>query len=59
MALTDIVFAEGEPQLFILSIPIGTLNSPDDIVYDEASCQDILEATTSPTEQRNIFIMID
>ena len=34
MALTDILFNEAETEEFILEIPLGTLNSPDDILFD-------------------------
>jgi hypothetical protein len=34
MALKDIVFNNGESQKFLLEIPIGTLNEPQDIVFN-------------------------
>lgn len=37
MALTDIVFIEGDTQEFILEVPTGTLNAPDDILFESDS----------------------
>ncbi len=34
MALSDINFQESEGQDFILELPAGTLNSPDDILAE-------------------------
>lgn len=33
MAITDIVIGGGRNDFFLLEIPLGTLNSPDDILF--------------------------
>ena len=37
MALTDIDFAVGDNQNFLVELPVGTLNAPVDIVIEEGS----------------------
>lgn len=37
MALTDIDFNEGETQGFIIEFALGSLNAPDDIVFESNS----------------------
>jgi hypothetical protein len=56
MALTDIVFAQGDLQSPTMIISLGTLNEPVDIVTDEGACQEIPEPTGS---SRKIFIMVE
>jgi hypothetical protein len=56
MALTDIVFAEGDLQSPTFKIPLGTLNEPIDIVIEEVPCEEIPEPSGS---SRRIFIMVE
>jgi hypothetical protein len=42
MALTDIHFQEGDPQEFLLEIPLGTLGTPTDILVEGGSAQYLL-----------------
>lgn len=37
MALTDIDFSEGEGQDFLVEVPLGLLNAPDDILIEAGS----------------------
>ena len=57
MALTDIVFQEGEKQDFIVEVPTGTLSSPVDILMESGSTQYPVVETTQPISAGNIFIM--
>lgn len=56
MALTDIVFAQGDLQSPVMDIPLGTLNEPVDIVVDEGACEEIPQPTGA---SRKIFIMVE
>jgi len=44
--LDDIVFGEGEIQNFIVELDAGTLNSPSDIIFDNASNANCIIDTT-------------
>jgi hypothetical protein len=61
MALTDIHFQEGDPQEFLLEIPLGILGMPTDIVVEGGSTRYLLlEApliVNSGGGGGNIFIM--
>lgn len=48
MALTDILFTEGETHGFIAETPSGVLNSPDDIVFDTQLVSEIGPSYVDP-----------
>jgi hypothetical protein len=54
MALTDIVFNQGEGQDFILELPVGILGTPLDLLVSDPNLGAILEA---PEAGGSIFIM--
>lgn len=56
MALTDINFQEAEAQGFIVEIPVGTLESPIDILFEPSSQYLVMELTLAGGGG-NIFIM--
>jgi len=55
MALDDIGFQEGDIQNFLLELPVGTLNSPDDILMEASAQTPVLE--TELEAGSDIFIM--
>lgn len=58
MALTDIHFQEAEAQDFIVEVPLGTLESPIDILFEPSSPQYlVMELTFTGGGGGNIFIM--
>ena len=58
MALTDINFQEGEAMDFIVEMPTGTSNPPDDILIEDSGSQFLLMETPVVTNSgSNIFIM--
>jgi len=63
MALTDIVFGEGEIQNFLVEFPKGLLNSPKDILTESASNSGCVCLETSlkviANEIPNIIVLND
>lgn len=60
MALEDINFQEGDIQDFIVEVPTGTLNAPQDILVEPSGSQFLLlEAPQITGGGGNIFIIND
>lgn len=57
MALTDIHFQEADVQDFIVEIPVGTLESPVDIIFEPSSSQYLVMELVLSGGGGNIFIM--
>lgn len=56
MALTDISFEAGDGEVFLSELPVGTLNTPSDIVVKYSETQPVTEVPEAEASG-NIFIM--